>query len=357
MRVLLVTNDFPPKPGGIQQYLGNLVERFQGEVRVLAPAHPGAPEVEEVVRGNRTFLWPTRATRRWIGAQVADFGPDVVVFGAPHPLAQLGPSLRRISGIPYGVMTHGAEVTVPAILPGLRQILAATFRRADLLFAVSRSTAARVSALSGRPAVVLGAGVDLEAFRPAARNDGKVVIGCVSRFIPRKGHTRVIAAAERLAATGVDTEVLIVGKGRLERRIRRRAARAAVPVRIEVDVPWARLPDLYREMDVFAMPARSRWGGLEVEGLGIVYLEAAATGIPVLAGSSGGAPETVLPGITGFVATSVAEIAEGISLVLLRRREMGLAAREMAERNFSWEAVLERFYEGLQQVVAGRSIP
>jgi phosphatidylinositol alpha-1,6-mannosyltransferase len=356
MRVLLVTNDFPPKPGGIQQYLGNIAERFEGELRVLAPAHPGAPDAAGVVRGERTFLWPTRATRRWMGAQIAEFDPDVVLFGAPHPLAQLGPSLRRTTGVPYGVMTHGAEVTVPAIVPGLRQILARPLREADLVFAVSRSTAARVSALAAREVTVLGAGVDLEAFHPVGDGDRRLVIGCVSRFIPRKGHIRVIAAAERLAAAGVEAEVLIVGKGRLERRIRRRAAGASIPVRMEVDVPWERLPGLYREMDVFAMPARSRWAGLEVEGLGIVYLEAAATGIPVLAGSSGGAPETVVPGVTGFVATGVDEIVEALRLVLPRRREMGAAARDMAERRFSWEAVLARFEEGLGRAAAHGSV-
>jgi phosphatidylinositol alpha-1,6-mannosyltransferase len=356
MRVLLVTNDFPPKPGGIQQYLGNIVERYTGEVRVLGPAHAGAPVEAGVVRSESAFMWPTRAVRAWVRSHIEEFEPQVVVFGAPHPLAQMGPRLRAETGVPYVVMTHGAEVTVPAVVPGLRRLLARTFRGADHLFAVSRFTAAAVGRLAGAPVTVLGAGVDLDRFHPRReRAGGPVVVGCVSRFVPRKGHARVIAAAERLAAEGRDVAVLLVGRGRLEKQLRRRAATATIPVRIEANVEWSALPDLYRQMDVFAMPARSRWFGLEAEGLGIVYLEAAATGLPVLAGSSGGSPETVVPASTGFVATSVSELVEGICLALDDRESLGAAGRARAESEYSWSAVLERFDEGLAMAVQGSS--
>ncbi len=353
MRLLLVTNDFPPKAGGIQQYLSQLVERFEGEIRVLAPRHHGAPSRTDLVRGERRYMLASRRMRRWVRSHVEDFRPDIVVFGAPHPLAQLGPGLRAETGVPYAVITHGAEVTLPSAIPGLRQILSRTLRRADLLFAVSRYTAARVGTLARQEPVVLGAGVDLDVFYPAqARPDGApVVIGCVSRFVPRKGHVRVIAAAEAFAALGHNVEVLIVGRGRLEKRIRRRVATSTVPVRLEVDAQWSGLAELYREMDVFAMPSRSRWAGLEVEGLGIVYLEAGATGIPVIAGSSGGAPETVIPGVTGFVATSVSELVEALELVVSSRFEMGQASRRLAETEHSWEAVMDRFHTGLATAV------
>lgn len=356
MRVLLVTNDFPPKPGGIQQYLGNLVEGFTGELRVLAPAHDGAADDPRVVRSDSTFMWPNGRVRAWVRAHVDDFSPEVVLFGAPHPLAQMGPRLRAETGVPYVVMTHGAEVTVPGALPGLRQIVARTLRSADHVFAVSRYTAGRVEAMTGRPVGVLGAGVDLERFQPSGRPRRRrpVTIGCVSRFVPRKGHARVIAAAEELAAGGRDVAVLLVGRGRLESRLRKQAAAASVPVSIEVDVAWSALPDLYRQMDVFAMPARTRWFGLEVEGLGIVYLEAAASGLPVLAGSSGGSPETVIPAVTGYVATSVSELAEGLALVIDQLETMGAAAREWTETRWSWAAVLDRLEAGLELAAGAR---
>jgi phosphatidylinositol alpha-1,6-mannosyltransferase len=175
-------------------------------------------------------------------------------------------------------------------------------------------------------------------------------VGCVSRFVPRKGQHRLIAAATELRRRGLAVTVLLVGKGRTEPRLRRLAERSGVPVRFEIDVPWERLGDLYREMDVFCMPCRSRWGGLEVEGLGLVFLEAAATGLPVLAGDSGGAPETVAPGETGFVVRSVADIVDGLESVLddpERAAAMGRAGRERVGREFTWDRVVERLLAGL----------
>lgn len=355
MRVLLITNDYPPRPGGIQQYLSNLVRHSSARVRVLAPAHPGAPEETHVVRSGWKFMWPTPRVREWIAGQIAEAEPDVLLFGAPHPLAQLGPRLSRTFGLPYVVMAHGAEVTLPGAVPGLRRLLGGTFRRASLVLTVSRYTARRVERMGAARTTVLGAGVDLDTFRPGVSMPGRdrPVIGCISRLVPRKGHLRVLAAAERLSAAGTPVSVLLVGQGRLESRIRSRAARATVPVEVVTDAAWEQLPDLYRSCDVFVMPARSRWLGLEVEGLGIVYLEASATGRPVVAGTSGGAPETVVPGVTGYVAVTAGQIAEAVGLALERRAEMGAAARARAERLFSWEVVAERFDSALRRAVEG----
>lgn len=359
MRLLLITNDYPPGPGGIQQTLLNFVDRWTDQVRVLAPNHPAAESDQRVVRHERAFMWPTRRVRRWIEEQVADFQPDVILFGAPHPLAMLGPGLRKRTGRPYAVMTHGADVTVPSVIPGFRQSLTWALRSADTVFAVSRFTGDRVARLTGNGVHVLGAGVDTEVFRPrviqsagpaavetaAPSPDGATpfTLGCVGHFVPRKGHARVLKAAAELRSRGHNVEVLIVGWGRLEPRIRRLAGRIGVPTRFEVGVPWKRLPELYREMDAFAMPARSRWFGLEVEGFGIVYLEAAATGLPVVAGSSGGAPETVDSGKTGFVADSVAGIVKAVEGWLAdpaEARAMGRLGRERIEDHFTWDAVM-----------------
>ena len=362
MRALLATNDYPPKPGGIQQYLSNLVGHSSGSFRVLGPGHPGAPPDPDIVRGHASYMLPTAKTYRWLADHIADFEPDVVVFGAPHPLAQLGPRLSKAFGIPYVVIAHGAEVTVPGVAPVLRQVLGWTFRQASLVLTVSSFTARKVAAMGAADTSVLGAGVDLTAFRPAEHRadreeDGRLVLGCISRFVPRKGHLRVVAAAERLREDGLTVEVLLAGKGRLEARIRRRAARATVPVRVESDVPWEELPGLYRSCDVFVMPVRSRWLGLEAEGLGIVYLEASATGIPVVAGTSGGAPETVVPGVTGYVAASVGDIVEAVNLIFDQRYEMGAAARARAVDHYSWNAVARRFDAALKRAVEGVRSP
>ncbi len=228
----------------------------------------------------------------------------------------------------------------------VRQVLLGPLRRAATVFAVSEFTTRRVRWLTKQEVRYLGAGVDVAAFHPGEGTDRRV-IGCVSRFVPRKGQVRLLRAAAALRRSGREVEVLLVGKGRLERRLRRLAARLRVPTRFEVGVGWERLGELYREMELFAMPARARWLGLEVEGLGIVYLEAAA--------SSGGAPETVQPGVTGLVATSGEELREALELLLAdptRAREMGRRGRQRMEAHFTWEAVADRFRAGLEEVVA-----
>jgi phosphatidylinositol alpha-1,6-mannosyltransferase len=353
MRVLLITNDYPPKPGGIQQYLGNLVAAFPGEIRVLAPRDEGDDPL--VSRGKSAFMWPTRRVRRWVAGEVAAFRPDVLLFGAPHPLAWLGPGLRGATGVPFAVICHGAEVTIPAAIPGARQLLRRPLRLADVVFGVSHFTCGRVERLTGRPVLYLGAGVE-PVFSPG-ESPLVPVIGCVSRFVPRKGQQRVLRAAAQLRAEGRGPSVVLVGKGRRERKLRRLAERLGVPTCFEVAVPWALLPDLYREMSVFVMPCRSRWFGLEVEGLGLVFLEAAASGLPVLAGDSGGSPETVLPGVSGFVVADDGAIVEGLRLVLddpHLAAAMGRAGRARVLAEFSWEAVADRLTKGLADAAGGR---
>ena len=167
--------------------------------------------------------------------------------------------------------------------------------------------------------------------------------------MPRKGQHRLIEAASKLSQS---VELLLVGTGRTERSLRKLADKLRVRTRFAVDVPWSELPDLYRQMDVFCMPCKSRWGGLEVEGLGLVFLEAAATGLPVLAGDSGGSPETVIPGETGYVVHSIDDIVQGLEMLLGepgRARAMGLAGRRFVEDVFTWPRVVERFRAGFDQ--------
>ncbi len=349
MRLLLITNDYPPKPGGIQQYLGNLLDAYPDEFHVIAPADADAEPDNRISRHASSFMWPTPAIADWVEERAATFAPDAILFGAPHPLPFIGPRLRERLGVPYGILSHGAEVTLPAAAPGTRQAIAKALRNADVRFAVSRFTADRVQRLTGKEVVFVGAGVDIETFTPPPNGENEVpVVGCVSRFVPRKGQHRLIEAASRL---DVPVELLLVGKGRKESQLRKLADDLGVRVRFAVDVPWSDLPGLYREMGVFCMPCKSRWGGLEVEGLGLVFLEAAATGLPVLAGDSGGSPETVIPAETGYVVHSVDDIVEGLTMLLddpADARRMGLAGRRFVEDVFTWPKVVDRFRAGFE---------
>ncbi|NNJ47455.1 MAG: glycosyltransferase family 4 protein [Acidimicrobiia bacterium] len=359
MRLLLITNDYLPKAGGIQQYLGNLVERYDGPIQVIAPKDKTADRDAQVVRNKRKFMWPTRKTRAWVEEQASRFNPDVILFGAPYPLPTMGPALRASLGVPYGVIAHGAEVTVPAAFPGARQLLAGPLKEADVVFANSRWTAGKVERITKREVTHLGIGVDLDSYRPVdGRWSDEIVVGCVSRFIPRKGHAEVLHAVAELRATGHKVRAMIVGRGRLEGRLRKVAEALDVPVDFHVDIPWSELPMRYREMDIFAMPCRNRWLGLEQEGLGIVFLEAAASGLPVIAGASGGAPETVLPGKSGFVVHDRDGLIEALQLLIadpVRTRHMGEAGRSFMERAHSWESVMERLRSGLELAVKNAS--
>ncbi len=349
MRLLIVTNDFPPKPGGIQMYLQNLVAAYPDPVHVIAPRDDNAGGHEEgVTRGRRTYMLPSSDVRALVASTMREFKPDAVLYGAPHPLTPLGPELRDEFGVPFGILNHGAEITIPAAIPLASSKLGRTLAQADVRFAVSRFTANRVEKLSGKPSTFIGAGVEVDTFTPDPRRATRAVpvIGCVSRFVPRKGQERLL---EAVALLDRKVEVLLVGKGRDEQKLRKRAANLGVSTRFEIDVPWTDLAGLYRQMDIFVMPCRSRWNGLEVEGLGLVFLEAAATGLPVIAGDSGGSPETVRVGETGYVATTPSDIAMYLTDLLdhpEKAHSMGAAGREFVLDEFTWERVVQRMRDG-----------
>ena len=352
MRLAVITNDFPPKPGGIQQYLGGLVDAYHEPVLVLGPSDPRADPDPRVVRHHSRFMWPTAAVRSWVERELEAFGAEAMLFGAPYPLARLGPKLSNRLGIPYAVLAHGAEVTLPAAIPGLRQWVAGPMRHADARLALSSFTARAVERMTRHPVDIIGTGVVASGLPPRGDNTGKT-IGCVSRFVPRKGQHRLIKAAAQLVGDGRQLELLFVGKGRTEKWLRDLAVRLGVPARFEIDVPWDRLGELYAEMDIFAMPCRSRWFGLETEGFGLVYLEAAAAGLPVIAGDSGGAPETVVPGRTGFVVSQDSDLVEALDLLLadpVRARQMGQDGRERVLSDFTWDRTVQRVLAVLDRV-------
>jgi phosphatidyl-myo-inositol dimannoside synthase len=350
----IVTNDFPPQPGGIQQYLGSLVAAYPGEVTVLAPAGGPADTPATVIRRRGRFLWPTPRVVDWVAAELGNAGVDAVLFGAPWPLAAMTDRLRRRLDLPIGVIGHGAEVTFPAAVPGVRPALRRSLEAPDVRFAVSRYTAGRIERLTCRQAHHLGAGVDLDRFHPPPPAANPVpVIGCVSRFVPRKGQHLLLDAAAELAGEGHRLDIVVAGKGRMESALRRRAARLRVPVRFFVDAPWDQLPAIYGMLDVFAMPCTSRWFGLEVEGLGLVFLEAAACGLPVVAGDSGGSSETVEDGDTGFVVRNRTGLVDALRTLVTdpeQRLRMGAAGRARVEAAFTWPAVVERLLAGFAEV-------
>jgi phosphatidylinositol alpha-1,6-mannosyltransferase len=356
---LLVTNDFPPKVGGIQSYLWELWRRLPpDQVTVLATAHPEAAAFDAaqpfaVRRWHGKVLLPTPALLREVRRMAAEVGAAMVVLDPAMPAGLLGPRL----GLPYGVVLHGAEVTVPARVPVARQLLSGVLRRATTIVAAGGYPAAEAFHLGGAdlPVRVVPPGVDVDRFRPLAPEekraaragaglpvDGPLVVG-MSRLVPRKGFDVLIAAAALLAPLHPGLTVAIAGAGRDRARLERLVAATNAPVRLLGFVADDAMPALLGAADAFAMPCRSRWGGLEQEGFGIVFLEAAACGVAGVAGASGGSHEAVEHGETGFV---VGRPQDPVALAAALGRllddpaqcaAMGAAARRRAEALFSYD--------------------
>ncbi|WP_439947899.1 glycosyltransferase family 4 protein [Streptomyces sp. BBFR109] len=376
-KTLVVTNDFPPRPGGIQAFLHNMALRLDPDRLVVyastwnrsaegrrTTAAFDAEQPFTVVRDRTTMLLPTPdATRRATGL-LREHGCTAVWFGAAAPLGLMAPALRRAGAERLVATTHGHEAGW-AQLPGARQLLRRIGESTDTLTYLGEYTRSRIAraltpAAAARMAQ-LPPGVDEKTFHPGSGGaqvrarlglSDRPVVVCVSRLVRRKGQDTLIRALPRILAAEPDTVLLIVGGGPYEKDLRRLAAETGVAasVRFTGAVPWAELPAHYGAGDVFAMPCRTRRGGLDVEGLGIVYLEASATGLPVVAGDSGGAPDAVLDGETGWVVRGAApeEAADRIVTLLgdaeLRRR-MGERGREWVLEKWRWDLLAERLKE------------
>ena len=320
-RTLIVTNDFPPRQGGIQSFVHALATRLPaGTVTVYAPAWAGAAEFDAeqpfpVVRHPTSLMLPVPAVWRRAAAIAREYGCDTALFGAAAPLGLITPALRQAGVTKVVACTHGHEAGWAA-LPGARALLRRIGDEVDVLTYLGEYFRVRLSrALSPEAAkrmVRLSPGVDMTTFRPgaggAAVRDrlglaGRPVVICVSRMVPRKGQDTLILAWPQVLTEVSDAVLLLVGDGPYAPDLRRLARQVGVSdsVLFTGPVRWPELPSYYDAADVFAMPCRTRRAGLDVEGLGIVYLEASATGLPVIGGDSGGAPDAILDGESGYV--------------------------------------------------------
>ncbi|GAB7069604.1 glycosyltransferase family 4 protein [Mycobacterium hodleri] len=376
--VLLVTNDFPPRRGGIQSYLENLVTELvlTGEhtVTVYAPTWKGAEDYDRaaepdfrVVRHPTTLMIPEPSVARRMRRLIGDHGVDVVWFGAAAPLALLSPLARHAGATRVVASTHGHEVGW-SMLPIARTALRRIGNDADVVTFISQYTRSRFAAAFGPGAALerLSPGVDVDRFQPDPEARAQMraryglgdrpVVACVSRLVPRKGQDMLIRALPALRERVPGTRLVIVGGGPYLADLRRLAASFGVAedVVFTEGVPAEELPAHHAMADVFAMPCRTRGRGLDVEGLGIVYLEASATGVPVVAGNSGGAPESVLDGTTGLVVDGwdVGAIASAVGDLLSdpdRAAAMGRAGRDWVVDEWQWRSKAHR----LSQLLAG----
>jgi phosphatidylinositol alpha-1,6-mannosyltransferase len=373
-RHLLVTNDFPPKIGGIQSYLWELWRRLPPEdVTVLTSPHVDADLFDRdqrfrIERTREPVLLPNPLLAAHVRRLAAEVGATAIVLDPAIPLGLIGRQL----GLPYAAVLHGSEVTIPGRLPGTRQLLGRVLGGASLLIAAGGYPEAEARrAVRGElpPIVQVPPGVDTARFRPLptierastrARlglpTSGPLVLS-VSRLVPRKGMDTLIEAVARLSAKHPRLTLAIAGVGRDKTRLEHLITKTGAPVRLLGRVPAPDLADLYAGADVFSLVCRSRWAGLEQEGFGIVFLEAAAAGIPSVAGDSGGSAEAVVDGETGFVVNpgDVAAVADAIDRLVsdpgLASRQ-GQAARQRAESDFAYEVLAGRLQAAIDQLGA-----
>jgi phosphatidyl-myo-inositol dimannoside synthase len=372
-KTLVVTNDYPPRVGGIQRTLEALVRCFPPDrVAVWCPSWDGAEDFDraasyEIRRRPERFLWPTPDVSRGIERAVAETGADVVLFGATYPLALAGPRLAK-AGTPYLAAAHGFEYWL-SIAPGAHALMKRATRPASRVPVMCSAFIARVvrtAVPSATPVSVMYPGADTEAFHPDLPFDDlrerhgvgdRPLVVCVSRLVPRKGQDVLIRAMPEIRRRVPDAALLLVGGGPYRGRLEAMAAGApAGSVVFAGQVSEIDLPRYYRAGDVFAMPCRTRRGGLEVEGWGNVFIEAAACGRPVVVGDSGGARESLVDGVTGRLVdgADAGNVADAVASLLedpARAEAMGRAGRERVERHFTWDRAFEQLSGWLREAV------
>ncbi len=369
-RVAWLTNDLPPHSGGIQQFVASLLERTaDASTLVLGPAAPEG-RVEEAAAFDASGAWrtvrargrvlPTRATGGWVVERLRAHRPDVLVVASAWPLGALVTKVRAEHDVPVLAITHGAEAGLargPA-----RPLLRRVVRDVDLVTVISDHTEEAIGdALPRARLERLSPGVDPARFaREHQADEARALrstwgvpptaraVGCIARLVPRKGQDVLLDVWPEVRRDREDAHLVIVGEGPLRQRLERSAAQLEA-VHVVGPVPWARLPAAYAALDVFAMPVRTRRAGLDVEGLGISYLEAQAAGLPVIAGRSGGAPETITDPRCGSVVDGRdrAAVAEALGRWLDDedgRRAVRSHGPHVAAQ-WSWDAVARRFEE------------
>ena len=363
-RTLVITNDFPPRPGGIQTFGYEIVRRFDPDsVTVLTSDWEGAAEFDaaqdfKIVRANTQTLVPSKSTLSMAREIVVSENITRVLFGAAAPLGLLAAPLRKLGVTNIVGMTQGHE-TGWAMTPGTRQALRKIGNDTDYLTYISEYTHKKIAkALSPSAAARMRRivpGVDSTEFSPDNLSSGnqlrtelgwidRPVIVCVSRLMARKGQDELIRALPIIQQTVANASLIIVGDGPYRKDLERLVKKLGLEnfVHLTGKVSQAELSKWYAAGDVFAMPCRTRMGGWDVEGLGIVFLEGSATGLPVIVGDSGGAVDAVIDGETGYLVdgTNTAEIAGRIAYLFANpdiAKKMGEAGRNWVTQEWTWD--------------------
>jgi phosphatidylinositol alpha-1,6-mannosyltransferase len=372
--ILLVTNDFGPRAGGIETFVIGLLERIpRGEVVVYTSSQPASEEYDqrwlqeygvEVIRDRGEILLPTPRIISRLRRIIAEREISKVWFGAAAPLAFSARWLRHSGAEHIVALTHGHEVWWSKVWPFswfMREI-AKNVDVATYLGEFTRNAMAPRFKDSSK-LIKIAPGIDTDHFTPSSSTDlriehgiyGKPTLISVGRLVHRKGQDRLVEAMPKILKEVPDATLVFIGEGPHRKVLDDLVSELNLQEKVKFigRIQYDQLPRYIAMGDVFAMPSRSRLFGLEVEGLGIVYLEASACGLPVIGGASGGAPDAVEHGVTGYVVdgNNIDEIARR-AVELLRdkelREKMGNAGRKWVVDEWRWQIWSERFNNALK---------
>jgi phosphatidylinositol alpha-1,6-mannosyltransferase len=376
-KVLFVTNDFGPRAGGIETFIIGLIERraFASTI-VYTSKQANSKEYDQmwekkygvkVIRDSSRILLPTPRVARRISALIKAEGISVAAFGAAAPLGLLAHSMKRSGIVRIVALTHGHEVWWAKVFPFnlLLRRIGTGVDSLTYLGEYTRQMISRPLTQSAKSAMIkIAPGIDTDHFSPRNSDNlrqslqlsQKKVIVCVARLVHRKGQDKLIDAMPSILESISNAHLLIVGQGPYQKKLVKRVKKLGLKESVTFvgRINYEKLPEYICVGDLFAMPSRSRFGGLEVEGLGIAYLEASACGLPVIAGSSGGAPDAVVDGKSGEVVNGTDITAIAKTVIKFFRdpegsRQMGQFGRNWVVEKWRWEIWSQAFERLLKQ--------
>ena len=350
MRILLITNDWLPKKGGITTYLTNLVESVEHEFTIYAP---NWAEGSNVINSSANFLLNSKDTVKEITDIIYNEKIDVILHGSSNPQFLLINKLDQISNannpknitIPQFMICHGAEFNILNYIPLIRTLLKRNLNKLNKIFTVSEFSKKKLQDITETEIVNIGAGVEIPDTKKEFQTEQNLKVGVMSRFVSRKKIDWVIEAVHELRENGHNVELDILGFGKQKNYLQRLSSISSAKVNFideQVDEEY----NFYENIDIFVMPSKSKYFGAEFEGLGLVYIEAASYGLPTLVGSSGGAPETIIPGQSGFVVGDKKAIVDGILYFIQNPKDLSIFGERNQQNvfnNFSLNIFAEKF--------------
>ena len=350
MNILLITNDWLPKKGGITTYLTKVSENLNSNLIIYGP---NWADGENLIKSKEKFIFNPNKVFKEVQEIVIEKQIDLILHGSSNPnflfvnkLTNLQlPNQPRHIKIPQYMICHGAEFNILNYIPLIRTILKRNLNNLNKVFTVSEFSRKKLIDITSTEVINIGAGADIEEFEKDYKVEGALTVGVVSRFVSRKKINWLIDAAHEINQEGYEIKLNILGFGKQENYLKKLAGITSAEVTFFDDLEEEENSNFYKSIDIFAMPSTSKYFGIEYEGLGLVYLEAGSYGMPVIVGASGGSIETILPGRSGFVVSSPKLLKEAILYFInnpQKIEEFGNESKKFVKENYNWEKSIDK---------------